>query len=241
MKYPYYVLIPSYKRVERQRTLEILSGELFPKDRIIISTQTNEDFVSYKQKYGKQATIIYRQGDSVGDNRNTLMQYCEENNIENGIMMDDDIHAILLYNGKKLTNAQDIDSVLTKCVEYSKKQGAKIWGAYPIANEFFMGRSATAGQICIGTIFGISENTLRFSSEFRVKEDYELCLRTMCGGGLVVRYNWLAPVAGHKTKGGCSDDWKANDYNKYSEWLIALYPEYVTKGNKKGEIKMKKQ
>lgn len=241
MKYPYYVLIPSYKREQSQRTLDMLSGEHFPKDRIIISTQTPEDYEAYEHKYGERATIIYQQGYSVGDNRNTLLQYCEKNDIQQGIMMDDDITALLLCNGRKIDKASEIDNILTKCVERSKRVCAKIWGVYPISNEFYMKKSVSVGQICIGTIYGVNDNTLRFRREFRVKEDYELCLRTMSNGGVVLRYNWLSPIAGHKTKGGCSEEWKAEDYNKYADWLISLYPEYVSKGKKQGEIKLNKR
>lgn len=72
--FPYKILIPSYKRAGKVKTLDLLQGETYSADDIIISTQTQEDYDAYRGHYKGRATIIYREGNSVGDNRNSLLE-----------------------------------------------------------------------------------------------------------------------------------------------------------------------
>ena len=55
--------IPSYKRCGRQKTVSYLLEIGCDKDRIIISTQTEEDYRSYLREYAsKVGKVIYGKG-----------------------------------------------------------------------------------------------------------------------------------------------------------------------------------
>jgi len=236
----YKILIPSYKRQEKQTTLELLSGA-YTKEDIIISTQTTSDYEAYKKAYGDRATIIYKEGNCVGDNRNNLLEYCCENNIWRCIMLDDDISGFLRYDNTKITQGKFVRSLFEYFLRSAENVGAKLFGTYPVANNFFM-NDKVVRNILIGTCFGIMDTRLRFDRNFRIKEDYELCLRVMSLGGIAIRFNSYSPIAAHKSKGGCSDDWKSNQNDKYANILASAYPELCELNKKrKGEIIFKKR
>lgn len=236
----YKILIPSYQRANKQTTLELLSSA-YGKDDIIISTQTLEDYEAYKKNWGRRATIIYKQGECVGDNRNTLLEYLCQHGIGKGIMLDDDITGFVFYDKTVIKEGHAVRKLLEASMSIAMKAGCTLWGAYPVANAFFM-NAKIVKNILIGTCFGILDSRLRFDRQFRIKEDYELCLRVMSGGGLVLRFNGFSPIAAHKSAGGCMNDWKQADNNRYANTLAAAYPELCELNPKRaGEIKFKKQ
>lgn len=231
--------IPSYRRAGGVCTLDMIDGAL-PKENIIISTQTEDDFKDYKRLYSDRATIIYRKGGSVGENRNNVLEHCFRNNIDCVVMLDDDILDFVTYTGRKLKGEEAV-KLLEDCIKAARKMRATLFGTYPVCNSFFMKRTVTK-NILTGTCFGVLDTSLRFDTKFRIKEDYELCLRVMQKGGNVIRFNTFAPNAKHKTAGGCSDDWKAENYSQYAEMLACAYSEYVKINPcKKGEIKFIKK
>ena len=103
---PYRILIPSYKRSERQPTLELLSSA-YTKEDIVISTQCMEDYDKYYKLYSDRATVIYKEGNCVGDNRNTLLDYACGKGIKRCVMLDDDITGFLCYNKVKIKDGKN--------------------------------------------------------------------------------------------------------------------------------------
>lgn len=79
--FPYKILIPSYQRAGRASTIDFLRGGVYGCEDIIVSTQTEDDYQAYKKAYAGKATIIYREGNSVGDNRNTLLEWAQKNGV----------------------------------------------------------------------------------------------------------------------------------------------------------------
>ena len=233
----YVVLIPSYHRAERQSTLELISGA-YPASRIVIGTQCREDYKEYSDRYSDKATIVYKEGDSVGHNRNTLLKYCCSQGIDKAVMLDDDIRGFIFADKKEIRTAKDVRLLIDYCMTTATQRKAMVWGTYPVANPFFMKQRASNSMLT-GTCLGIMHPRLRFDVSFRVKEDYELSLRIINKGGLSLRFNNLAPMAGHKTKGGCEKDWQSNIYMIYADMLVSRYPTLVTYSHKSGEVKMK--
>lgn len=228
--------IPTYKRVEKQLTLEMLKNFGYSKDEIVISTQTKEDYEAYKNKYGNDCVVIYREGHSVTDNRNTLLDYFEKGQWL--IMLDDDIKAFLKLDGNNLTKIetkQELDKMFNDFFEYTEKNNGKMWGVYPIKNAFFMKRSISKRNIinsCLGII-----NDLRFDENYKAKEDIELCCRYLKNGYNVIRFNFITYDVRHKQKGGCSDTWKSDENIKVSNKLVFKYPNLLRLNSKrKGEV-----
>lgn len=215
----YVVLIPSYHRAERQSTLELISGA-YPDSRIVIGTQCREDYQEYSDRYGDKATIVYKEGDSVGHNRNTLLEYCCSQGIDKAVMLDDDIRGFIFADKKEIRTAKDVRLLIDYCMTTATQRKAMVWGTYPVANPFFM-KQRVSNSMLTGTCLGLMNTRLRFDVSFRVKEDYELSLRIINKGGLSLRFNNFAPMAGHKTKGGCEKDWQSNIYITYADMLVS--------------------
>lgn len=232
----YVVLIPSYHRAERQSTLELISGA-YPASRIIIGTQCQKDYQEYSERYSDLAKIVYKEGDSVGHNRNTLLEYCCNKGIDKAVMLDDDIRGFVFADKKEIRTAKDVRLLIDYCMTTATQRKAMVWGTYPVANPFMM-RQRASNSMLTGTCLGVMNTRLRFDTSFRVKEDYELSLRIINHGGLSLRFNNLAPMAGHKTKGGCEKDWQSDIYIAYADMLVARYPTLVTYSHKPGEVRM---
>lgn len=229
----FYFGIPSYKRYGRQTTLEYLKSLGYKKDQIIISTQTQEDYELYKN-YEKDATIIFKEGNCVGDNRNNILEYLKEN--DNVVMLDDDIKSLQKLKNDKLINIttkQELDKFINDAFDYCNKNNARMWGIYPVNNAYFMKLAIDKKNILIGCVLGL-KNIFRFDREFRTKEDYELCCREISNGYNCIRFNHITANAKHKTNsGGCKDDWKFEINKNCADMLIKKYPQLIKRNSKK--------
>lgn len=236
------ILIPSYKRCGSVSTLDFLHGEIFTANDIIISTQTESDFNAYRKAYKGKATIIYREGNCVGDNRNTLLQYCQKHGINKAMMLDDDISSIRFINGGRATTPEQVYSLFSSCFAVAEKADAPLWGCYWVANNLFMKKSVTI-SLLVGTCLGFLDTSVQFNPKYRIKEDAELCLRWLRQGRKVLRFNSFAMVARFRAKGGCFDDWQNYpDGEIYADMLLQEYPDLleIDKRAKFKEVKLKK-
>ena len=231
----FYFGIPSYKRSKEQLTLIYLSKLGYSKERIILSTQTQEDYDEYKKLYKEVATIIFYEGNCVGDNRNNILKFLPLNS--NIVMLDDDIKSLqkLSMSGKleRIDSKEELDKFIENAFNYAKTKNARIWGVYPVNNSYFMKTTIDKRNILIGCVMGLI-NCFKFDTSFRTKEDYELCCREMKKGYNCVRFNYITADAKHKTNsGGCKEDWKYEINKKSADMLIAKYPEMIKRNSKK--------
>lgn len=230
----FYFGIPSYKRCNEQLTLDYLYKLGYPKEQIILSTQTEDDFLVYKQKYSDKATIIYQQGNSVGDNRNNILKKLPIGS--KIVMFDDDIKSIKKLSNSKLYDINsklELDRFIESAFKYAENNNARLWGVYPVDNAYFMSKSIDKKNLLIGCVLGLVNN-FKFDNTFRTKEDYELCCREIAGGYNCIRFNYVTANAKHKTNsGGCKDDWKFEINKKCADMLIQKYPQLVKRNSKK--------
>ena len=230
----FYFGIPSYKRSKEQLTLKYLKALGYNKNQIIISTQTQEDYLLYKNLYDNDAMIIFKDGQCVSDNRNNILLALPTGT--QIVMLDDDIKALQILSGGKLkdiTTKQELDLIINDAFDYAIKHNARIWGVYPVSNPFFMKRTIDNRNIVIGCVMGLINNFI-FDKKFRTKEDYELCCREMRNGHNCIRFNYLTANAKHKTNaGGCKDDWKYEINKRCADLLIGRYPEMIKRNSKK--------
>lgn len=229
------ICIPSYKRAGKVLTLDFL-GHAFTKDEIIIGTQTEEDYNQYCKEYSERATIIYKKGHSVGDNRNSLLEYCQEHGYNEALLLDDDIRYIITMQKQKLVG-NEFRKLMEQCYDMCRKNNVVLFGGYCCENPFMMSRTIKP-NIIVGMLFGLLDTSVRFDSSFFVKEDYELSLRLMSKGKGVVRFNMFAASARHKTSGGCEEAWKRDGHQELAELLVQAYPDLIKlHPTRKGEIK----
>lgn len=227
----YIFAIPSYKRSEEQLTLAYLEELGYSKEQIYISTQTPLDYQEYAEKYAKRANIVFKEGNCVADNRNTLLDTFPKGT--KIVMLDDDIS----YIGYKKNNKAEkfdkktLDEFIKYAFNYCEKNKSLVWVCSPYSNVFFMNNTIDKRNISVGTIMGIKISDFRFNNQFRISEDYEFCLNQMSKGFNSIRFNYVFPKAKHKSKGGCEEEWNKGKHN-YNDILANKYPDLckTTKG-----------
>lgn len=205
--------IPTYHR-ERVLTIDKMLQSLgYPKDRIIVSTQCQEDFAKMVKIYRNMATVIYREGSCVGDNRNNLLQYCQQNGIQRLVMIDDDVQSIFTAVKSRSTvqrlsgDRATFDSFISENIyELMHTACARLCGGYMCDNPLSMTKKIENRSLLIGRLLFFADSGLRFDRRYVAKEDYELCCRLLQNGEQVLRLNYLAAQSS-KQDGGCSDVW----------------------------------
>ena len=238
-KFNYVFGIPSYKRSEEQLTLSYLEEMGYSKEQIYISTQTLEDYEKYAKTYGNRANIVYCEGSCVSDNRNNLL-----NNFSKGtkiVMLDDDLKFIGHLVDKKIKpfTKEELGKFLEDAFKYAEKNHALIWTGYPVENGFFMSQTIDKKNFGVGCIMGIIVDKYRFDHDFKIKEDFEICLHTIKDGYNCIRFNFIHAKGKHKSKGGCEEFWKDNKDAECTKKILLRYPTLIKPGNKENSIIMK--
>lgn len=207
----YIFAIPSYKRPDNQAAMQWLNGLGYTRADIVIGTQTREDYDEYQRLHGRNARITYRPGSCIADNKNALLEICKGKRV---VMLSDAVKRIckLRKDGQAepVTGRAELQMLLDRNFRVMEREGAVLWGVYPVCNGFFMDHTYTVDNLIMGCCMGFPENTeLRFRRDFRVKEDWDISLRTIEEGKHIVRFNDMAFDRRHKIKGGCQEMWQA--------------------------------
>ena len=229
----YIFCIPSYKRADNQACLHYLHDLGFDRSMIYISTQDKNDYVQYKVLYGGMAKIAYRKGSCISDNRNTLLDmFGADSRI---IMLADAIKSFHVLRGEtlcKLETRKDVEAMIERGYDVCCREGAVMWGIYPIKNDFFMDSTYVVNNLIIGCFMAFEKNPhYRFAREYRLKEDFELSLRMIQDGKRIVRFNDVTIDRRHKIKGGCEAMWKSKGDRVNADAcarIISKYPKLVT-------------
>lgn len=239
MKNNIYFAIPSYKRDFEQLTLDYLENMGVDREHIFISTQTEEDYYKYIEKYSGRANILFKEGSCVSDNRNALLD-----NFEIGtkiVMLDDDLKYIghLVNNKIKPFEKEELFEFIDDAFNYAEKNHAIVWTGYPVENAYFMKPTIDKKNFGVGCIMGIIVDKYRFDREFKIKEDFEYCLHTIKDGCNAIRFNFIHAVGKHKSKGGCEEFWKKDLDTECTKKILLRYPDLIKKGNKENSILMR--
>lgn len=232
--------IPSYKRSEQQLTLNYLEQMGYSKEQIYISTQSVEDYKKYAEKYSKRANIIYNEGSCVSDNRNNLLNYFEKGT--KLVMLDDDLSFIGHLVNKKLVpfTQEELHKFINDAFKLTEKKKALIWTGYPVENAFFMSKTIDNKNFGVGCIMGIIIDNYRFNPEFKIKEDFDICLQTIRDGYNCLRFNFIHAKGKHKSKGGCEEFWNNKEEEKCTLKILQKYPYLIKKGCRKNSIIMRR-
>lgn len=219
---PFVVAIPSYHRADRQDTLQYLREVGFSVQRVFLVVQTEEDWAAY-QKYKEWATTVHISASGIAQARNNILDYLSGRPI---LMMDDDISQISRLTENGLERVEDFEETFQKLFD----RGSTLFGIYPVHNDFFMSRTVST-KVTVNTVLGFpADNKLRFDSSLLAKEDIDLCARILDRGGNVIRYNYLAPKAKHRTNsGGCHDTWKTKANEAAARRLAMTYPKVIAR------------
>lgn len=221
----YLYAIPSYKRDNKQVTLEYLSRLGVPKEKIWIFVQTEDDLRAY-HKHEDRANLVFMKAERGVEARNNILNRLSgEYNI---IMLDDDIKQLYsLRSGKlhRINARSELAFDFNTCFEQIESLGASMFGVYPIANSFFMSHDIST-KVSVNTVFGFKRGyKYRYDETFDTKEDAELCGRMLWHHLKVVRFNGIAVSADHrKDKNGYFDKWHHDENVRCVKQLCSKYP-----------------
>jgi hypothetical protein len=239
------IAIPSYKRDFEQLTLDYLERLEFPKSMIYMSVQTEDDYNAYRAKGIEERVgkLVYRPGNCVGDNRNTLLDAIPEGHYV--VMMDDDVKAITVLHGDKLKPIETLGGlmqIIIKGFSEAAREFTVVFGLYPTDNAYYMSNTISDKCIVDGMFMGLVNTKARFNPQYKTKEDFEFCCRVIREYGKCVRLNSAAARAKSKSKGGCEEFW-ADGIGRVeaAKMLCAQYPELVAMNTRRttGEVLMR--
>lgn len=239
------IAIPSYRRSENQETLKLLRRIGIPRERIFIFVQTVEDATKYSQNYAEECSIILKYATNVAQARNNILDYfISEYGRIDILMLDDDITKFGIFSKKleEIENKEDFDRIFGRCFEIANKRNTALFGVYPIYNAFYMDRSITT-KTTVNTLLGFTKkNSYRFNYTYDAKEDIELCGRILSQGKELLRFDFLAIEAKHRTNdGGTKEIWKSDKHEKTVKRLCLTYPNiFAPKKNNPKEVRLKK-
>lgn len=234
--------IASYKRPFRQNMLNYLNRLGYAKDRIIVSTQTAEDYELYRSLHSDKAIVIYKEASNCPENKNTLLDYYCENYKGCQLMICSDKTEGVMYVGEDgnshlIQTKEEMNLLVEEGFRLSNFYGAGCWGVYTTDNKYFMSRSTHINVPILGCFMGIvNPQTTRFDTDMHLKEDFELVFRFINDGGCVLRFNDVCLKAKYKTEGGSHRFWhssgdKVNE--SCNQKLLATYPRLAKENTKR--------
>lgn len=232
--------IPSYKRANKQITVDYLNKSGVPKEKIYVFVQTEADKEEYENSIGTKAEIVMRAADGVARARNNVLNTLVESN--NVVMLDDDIKSIgKLADGKikRFESSLEFEQAFLKCFEMCGRGWAQIFGVYPVYNAYFMEQSISM-RTPINTVFGFLKGfKYRYDESYDTKEDAALCAKLLASGRQILRFNYLTVDADHrKTKDGYIDSWHQEENLRCVRRLISEFPTvYKMQTNKPWEVR----
>lgn len=220
-----YFGIPSYKRCGKVKTIAYLINMGVDKNNIIVSTQTIDDYDQYSKEYGHICKVIYNNGNSPGDNRNTLIRYFKNNNINRYCIIDDDCNGIIVKNVNKAIklDSKQFNEMIEYIVATMIKYKACYCGFSNSTNPFYMRDKVNINQI-FGEAFNIYVDfKYEYDTRFRLAEGFELCCNIINNGDNTIKFCNIAGLFDVGTEGGCSDIRVNNDLDTYTDRIIRMY------------------
>ncbi len=232
------IAIPSYKRAEtlKLKTLAILQKYHIPSSKIFIFVANKDEEDIYKKTLkAKDYNKIIVGVPGLAQVRNFISDYFPIG--KRIVFMDDDITGFLEYDETEKRHERPLRSlvkIINTGFNEAEKNGASLWGVYPIPNGFFMKPSVSTDlKFIIGSFWGFINTGTKgpkgIKLEMSEKEDYLRTIKCFIRDGTVVRLNYVAPkTVYYKEPGGMQTD--PNRLKKQEEavkWLVDKYPEYV--------------
>lgn len=241
----YVICIPSYKRAEtcRDKTLNMLKENKIERKLINVFVANKSEYEIYKKILNKNTynkLIIGKKG--LVQQREFIQKHYPKN--KNILFLDDDVSSVDLSLSTKFKNLT-LNNFIKKAFEICIKEGAHIWGVYPVFNPFFRKPKpeiTTSLKYIVGAFYGIinqpgnSKLSLSLTKKFNgQKEDVERTIKYFIQDGKVVRFNRIGFTTKYYGKSGGLGTFESRlkPMLEASKLLKSKYPEF-------GEITTKK-
>lgn len=237
-----YYGIAGYHRPEC-KTYHTLVKLGVPKERIVISLNDEEDYKQYSKIYGEEVAVIYKNGNNVACNRNNILNHFPVGSYV--MVLDDDISDFKTWKkegnskyGKMVhLSIKELEDKLLDAFEQTKRIGGNMFGTYAIANTMVIKSTIeTQGTYSYNKIFQggscgfIVDNIHRYNDSLLLLDDYEIVLRNIKEGNIVLRRNDIVAITPKMgtSKGGYFDIYKLGKQKEYLIKLKSMYPNMIT-------------
>lgn len=239
------IVIITYDRVERcyKKTLTTLKENNIPKEliNIVVHNQEQKDLyeAGIPKDYYNEILITNLNDGCYGQMNWVYDNYDEGQKI---LKLDDDISGIFnLSDENKLTKTYDLLSIIHQGFKLCEDNGFKLWGLYPVANDYFMKKNkeyTTDLRFIVGALMGYINEKIKINLDVKIKGDYDYAIQSYKKNGGLIRFNRIAFKYDIAKNQGDRINVMINDANI----LINKYPTFVRmngrRNNKKnmGEI-----
>lgn len=224
--------IPSYNRPEC-KAYDTLIGLGVDNESILISLQDETQFQGYKHNH-PNAQYVVRKTDCAAGNRNTIIR-------EIGVplvLVDDDVTSFAV-NVKGTFRSADMNSLvsaISDAVEVGKQNNVTAIGVSATDNNMLLrNRPEYSFDTLLQGSLIILLKPIYFNEQWKMVEDYELCLRILSRGH-TLRANHLCarkPKNG-TNKGGLHERYSNGELPLWIERLSVAYPMFKPNKSKTG-------
>lgn len=196
----------------------------------------------YERSHGGLIVGVPIEVKGITQTRNWILKNCGEKYV---VMVDDDVKVcgwVELEQFKpihrKITEYHEWIEESLKLAYLAEDLDYKIFGisTHSTPSGFYGYKPFMFQTYVLGSFIGhINDGTYYYDESFKVKEDYELCLRHIKErGGILGGRNLYWECEHWKTDGGCKD-YRTQDMEKLAiKKLIKLYPGLIRKVSRKG-------
>jgi hypothetical protein len=153
------------------------------------------------------------EGGSLCDSRNKAIDLAQKEQAF-CIEVSDDLTKLEFASSKTTKELATFLDVVSTMVNVMKATGFKLAGVAPTANPFFFNpdKPLRTDKFIVGDLIAVAPDTdLRFDTELKLKEDYDLTLQHLHTYGGVSRIDWILASFKHRTNKGGAVDYRNSD------------------------------
>jgi hypothetical protein len=231
----YVITVPSYNRPDaiKSKTLALLDYHKIPHSKIYIFVANNDQKVLYNKSLGEMYNIVVGEI-GLPQIRNFIFNYFEPGT--KIVSFDDDVTKFVkLVDNKTVDFAEnDLVELINNGFVECEKSGAKLWGAYPTPNAYFMKNTISNDfKFIVGSFWGCINpgNEITINIGNGEKEDYMRTIKFWERDKKIIRFNNVAhKTVIYKNTGGLQSDGKDARIEREKSTvakMLELYPQYI--------------
>jgi len=202
------IAIPSYQRAEtlRDKTLKLLGRlEVNPSMiQVFVADEVERERYASTLEPGSYRDLVVAEPGMGAVRRFVQGYYPEGTRVLN---MDDDLKELVVRDHDKAKHPitpGEFDTLCADAWRMANKTGIRLWGIYPVANQFFMKHTVTTDlRYVIGAFWGVvNTRDTALSVTLDDKEDFERTLKFYEADRGVLRFNYVALDTNYYTEPG---------------------------------------
>ena len=226
----YKVVIPTYKRAGKVKTLKIFSNAILACHEF--------EAEEYKKAYPNNKLMILP--DNIRGNMAKIRNFIRENSPSKYLIMaDDDISNIGYFenNERYIFSQKHLDIKIKNGFEIAEELGTILWGLNVQSDKKFYREyspisltSVVLGTFCCHIVTDENLKKIRYDERLSLNEDYDFALQVLLEYRKILRFNKYFYEADHLTlKGGCASYRTLKEEEKQAEIMIKKWGNKIVK------------